>query len=375
MPPLGLWMRLPHNSRMNNFELTIRTIGATAAFVLAVAMFSARGAPWGGRICGALLCLGVVSYLPCSANWTMCWHPAVMPASSLASAIPFFFWGWTRSTTDDDFRFTWLPVTAGVILIVMPLCMMLWPEPAGRYVGWSVVVHSVIGIAFVVAALAGVIRTWRQDLIEARRRLRWIVFVAAGAYSIIVMSVEVYYRNEMASAGLQLLNAISLTILLLAVCGALLSVSDSARTAFGWSVEQAVLPRPVQPAPVITRDPDQELIGKLQALMTGKALYRDANLAVPMLASALGVQEKRLREVINGRLGHKNFPSYVNAYRLEEVRQRLADSRHDHLPVLTLALEAGFGSLVVFNRAFKERFAMTPTQYRAQRQEAIINSQ
>ena len=367
MPPLGLRVRLPHNSCMSNFELVIRTIGATAAFVLALAMLGARGAPWGGRICGALLCLGVVSYLPCSANWNMCWHPATMPASSLASAIPFFFWGWTRSITDDDFQFTWLPLTAGVVLICMPLCMMVWPEPAGRYVGWNVVAHSVIGIAFVVAALAGVFRTWRQDLIESRRRLRWIVVVAAGAYSIIVMSVEVYYRNELASAGLQLLNAMSLTILLLAVCGALLSVSDTARTAFGWSEEQTVLPQPVQSAAVVTRDPDQELIDKLQTLMTGKAMYRDANLAVSMLANALGVQEKRLREIINGRLGHKNLPSYVNAYRLEEVQLRLADPRNDHLPILTLALDAGFGSIVVFNRAFKERYSMTPTEYRSTR--------
>jgi AraC-like DNA-binding protein len=97
-------------------------------------------------------------------------------------------------------------------------------------------------------------------------------------------------------------------------------------------------------------------------------MYRDAELTVASLASALGVQEKRLRELINGRLGHKNFPSFVNAYRLEEVRQRLMDARHDHLPILTLALEAGFGSIVVFNRAFKERHAMTPTAYRSKRE-------
>jgi AraC-like DNA-binding protein len=173
----------------------------------------------------------------------------------------------------------------------------------------------------------------------------------------------------LASAELQLLNAASLTVLLLAICGALLSVSDSARAAFGWSIEQIPLPPTVQPASIAARNPDQETLDKLQSLMTGKALYRDANLAVSMLASELGVQEKRLRELINGRLGHKNFPSFVNAYRLEEVRQRLADARHDRLPILTLALEAGFGSIVVFNRAFKERFAMTPTQFRAQREE------
>jgi len=32
--------------------------------------------------------------------------------------------------------------------------------------------------------------------------------------------------------------------------------------------------------------------------------------------------------------------------------------------VLTIALEAGYGSIGPFNRAFRERFGMTPTEYR-----------
>jgi AraC-like DNA-binding protein len=194
--------------------------------------------------------------------------------------------------------------------------------------------------------------------------------VASCGYSIVVMCVEVYYHSQLAPAEVQLLNAVSLTILLLGICGALLSVSDATRVAFGWTTSHEQMASPVQPATVQTRDPDQELIDKLQSLMTGKAMYRDVTLSVSSLASALGVQEKRLRAIINGRLGHKNLPSFINAHRLEEVRQRLADARNDHLPILTLALEAGFGSIVVFNRVFKERYAMTPTEYRSARSNA-----
>ena len=140
------------------------------------------------------------------------------------------------------------------------------------------------------------------------------------------------------------------------------------RGAFGWLLVAA---QPdlsvVQPALVEVRDAEQELVDKLHSCMTGKAMYRDAALSVAQLATVLGVQEKRLRETISGHLGYKNFPSYVNAFRLEEVRLRLANYRNDHLPILTLALDAGFGSVVAFNRAFKDRFGMTPTEYRAQR--------
>jgi AraC-like DNA-binding protein len=34
--------------------------------------------------------------------------------------------------------------------------------------------------------------------------------------------------------------------------------------------------------------------------------------------------------------------------------------------VLTIALEVGYGSIGPFNRAFKERFGVTPTAYRRQ---------
>ena len=43
------------------------------------------------------------------------------------------------------------------------------------------------------------------------------------------------------------------------------------------------------------------------------------------------------------------------------------------LPVTTIAIEAGFTSFSVFNRAFKDAFGVTPSQYRreqaAQRRE------
>ena len=90
--------------------------------------------------------------------------------------------------------------------------------------------------------------------------------------------------------------------------------------------------------------------------MTHDAAYRDATIAIAPLAARLGVTEKKLRELINGRLGFRNFSSYVNAFRVEEVRRRLLDTRQDEVPILTMALEAGFGSIVAFNRAFKDSY-------------------
>ena len=37
----------------------------------------------------------------------------------------------------------------------------------------------------------------------------------------------------------------------------------------------------------------------------------------------------------------------------------------EDLPILTIALESGYGSIGPFNRAFRAHFGMTPTEYRA----------
>jgi AraC-like DNA-binding protein len=118
----------------------------------------------------------------------------------------------------------------------------------------------------------------------------------------------------------------------------------------------------------VARDRDQEIVARLQELMTRNAAYREPDLAVASVAARLGVSEKKLRELINRRLEFRNFSTYVNAFRVEEVRRRLLDSRHDEVPILTMALEAGFGSIVAFNRAFKDKYGMTPTVCRSQRQ-------
>ena len=46
---------------------------------------------------------------------------------------------------------------------------------------------------------------------------------------------------------------------------------------------------------------------------------------------------------------------------------RLADPAQREVPILTIALDAGFGSLGPFNRAFRDAEGMTPSAYRAGR--------
>jgi AraC-like DNA-binding protein len=93
-------------------------------------------------------------------------------------------------------------------------------------------------------------------------------------------------------------------------------------------------------------------------------VYRHEGLSVATLAARLSLPEYRLRRLINQRLGHRNFTSYVNGYRLAEVVAALSDPTQAQVPILTIALDAGFQSIGPFNRAFKAQTGMTPTDFR-----------
>jgi AraC-like DNA-binding protein len=72
-----------------------------------------------------------------------------------------------------------------------------------------------------------------------------------------------------------------------------------------------------------------------------------------LLAEKLSYPEHQLRRLINGYLGYRNFSAFLNSH---PDRART--------PVLTIALDLGYGSLGPFNRAFKMETGMTPTDYR-----------
>lgn len=62
---------------------------------------------------------------------------------------------------------------------------------------------------------------------------------------------------------------------------------------------------------------------------------------------------------------HCNFNRYVNDVRLNHVIA-LLESKKDS--IINIGLDAGFESQRTFNRVFKERFKMTPREYRNQKQ-------
>lgn len=89
--------------------------------------------------------------------------------------------------------------------------------------------------------------------------------------------------------------------------------------------------------------------------------WREPELSLPGLARLLGTNTGRVSRAINLGLG-MNFSAFVNGLRAEGVAAAIMERPDADL--LELAFDMGFASKASFNRAFRARFGMAPSQYR-----------
>jgi AraC-like DNA-binding protein len=91
--------------------------------------------------------------------------------------------------------------------------------------------------------------------------------------------------------------------------------------------------------------------------------YLDGSLTIHDLSEKLGIPRHYLTQVINETL-YKNFYTFINEYRVEEVKKLLTDSGYRKYTLTSIAYEAGFNSKSSFNSVFKELVGKTPTEFR-----------
>lgn len=108
---------------------------------------------------------------------------------------------------------------------------------------------------------------------------------------------------------------------------------------------------------------DRLELGRITNAMTG-GLYLEPGLTIGGLGDILRIPEHRLRRLVNRGLGYRNFAAFVNDYRIEEAKRRLADPTLAREQIIQHAFSLGYASLAPFNRAFRERVGVSPTEYR-----------
>jgi AraC-like DNA-binding protein len=219
--------------------------------------------------------------------------------------------------------------------------------------------HHLLEVAIAGHAMVVVVRSWRDDLVAARRRLRGPTMAAVTAFVLAWAGLELRRLSDHNSPDLGILVAAALALVAVASTAAFLEMRTILFGAAGRSRTPAVL------AAVAEADANADLGRRIQRLMEVDEIWRREGLTVAAMAEAAAVPEYRLRAHINDELGFRNFSAFVNQKRIEAAKLALSDPERARQTIAAIAFELGFGSLGPFNRAFREAMGMTPTEFRA----------
>jgi AraC-like DNA-binding protein len=283
-------------------------------------------------------------------------HPNA-PIWALSATAPGVFWLFTSVLFEDEPVIPpWRYAVPAVSLAFWIVGAALHPSPL-RMLVWQAFAIFSVGIVAHILVIAW--RGWRSDLIDQRRHLRAPLAAAAAGYMFIqtLCNFGFYGRPPLPP----LIQAIVLAVLALGGALALLRVEPLLVQAASVAGETA-LPAPITPLDLTPAD--RLILARLDKAMNESEVWRGEDLSIGALAALVGAPEHRLRKLINGTLGHRNFADYVNGRRIEAAKVALSDPEQALKSVSTIAYELGFASLGPFNRAFRAATGVTPTAWR-----------
>lgn len=388
--------------------LDVALRGALVALLMLLAILMCRGRPQSGAArVGVAMTLGLCAQAISSTPYIELTVPRLWQAPWVAVSVgnAVLFWVFVEAIFDDEFALRPVHVAAwlGAVALSGLNCAVL-ANSASMLAPVAMGLQRAITLIFSILAALAAARHWLTDLVEERRRLRVFVAVSGVAYTLVFLGVRLGSPRGQLLGWAATLDVAVLLLIVAVVALNMLRLRNSnlfpaARpnahphgpthtTPVGQSC-QVLLPAAVSagpgacdlpalvpilaatPAPLPALTPDtrsdpaeDRLALALQQLVEVEHAYRDEDMSLASLASRLSVPEYRLRRLINQRLGHRNFNAFINGYRLEAVCAALADPARQDVPVLTLALDAGFQSIGPFNRAFKAATGLTPTEFR-----------
>lgn len=285
--------------------------------------------------------------------------PWQAPIIALSTGNIVVFWLFTRALFDDAFALRWWHGGVWLAVVAFSFFNCAFLAPSG-HACFAVIAINLLVLGFIALAVVQTVTSWSVDLVEERRRVRVFIVVAAALYGGLNAILHLTISPGEAAGIASVANGVLLACVVTAICLAMLRVGGTELFVAAPVASEAAVQLDTSAA-------DQKLVDALMRLMADERIYRHDNVTIGTLATKLSIPEYRLRRLINQQLGYRNFNVFLNNHRIEEAKAALADPTQAEVPVITIAMDAGFASLGPFNRAFKATTGLTPTEYRRQR--------
>ena len=344
---------------LSTIDIALR--GATVALllVLAASLFRGFGTVLAGRLAAAFVLGSAAHAVSASMGTTSPVSVAHALVIALSTGNVVVFWLFTRALFDETFRLRWWHALIWAAVAAFSFVNCMWLAPASG-VRLPIIAVNLLALGFIVLAVAQTIASWPSDLVEGRRRVRIFIVSAAALYGGLNAVLQISLSGSGSAEIANTVNSAVLAAVVAAISIAMMRV-DGADL---FPAPPEVQAEASDAAIVESSAADQKLVDALMRLMGDERIYRHDNVTIGTLATKLGIPEYRLRRLINQRLGYRNFNVFLNEHRIAEAKAALADPSQAEVPVITIAMDAGFQSLGPFNRAFKAITGVTPTEYR-----------
>ncbi|QHO73237.1 AraC family transcriptional regulator [Bradyrhizobium sp. CCBAU 051011] len=343
---------------LSTIDIALR--GATVALllVLAVSLYRGFGTVLAGRLAAAFALGAAAHAVTSSIGATSPVSAAHAPVIALSTGNVVVFWLFTRALFEETFKLRWWHALVWAAVTAFSFVNCMWLAPASG-VRAAIIAINLLALGFIGLAVGQTIASWSSDLVESRRRVRVVIVSAAALYGGLNAMLQISLSGGGGVEIANTLNSAALAVVVAAISIAMMRVDGA--DLFPAAIE---IQADAGEAAVVGSGADQKLIDALMRLMSDERIYRHDNVTIGTLATKLGIPEYRLRRLINQRLGYRNFNVFLNEHRIAEAKAALADPNQVEVPVITIAMDAGFQSLGPFNRAFKAITGVTPTEYR-----------
>ena len=107
---------------------------------------------------------------------------------------------------------------------------------------------------------------------------------------------------------------------------------------------------------------DRELFDYIRKIVLDQNLHLDPQFGRDQLVERLQLSKERIGAAFAQGSDYGNISNFLNDARLLHSTKLLKE--HPEMTIAEVAAASGFTSRVVFSRNFKERFTMTPSEFR-----------
>lgn len=216
-----------------------------------------------------------------------------------------------------------------------------YSEIESRKLEWFHIINYSFALVFIIGGISALVKIAYLD--------PYVLYMAYHA----VIAISIFYITLMIYKYPKLFSAPEAIPEIYTVNTAIL---DNA-------VNLTSLPKVDHPLEKNGRVKDNDILTKIERLMSDQKPYKNPNFSLNDLVAAISESRNDVSYVLNNSL-NKSFYNYINELRIAESKNLLSDPTLHHYTIEGIAAESGFKSMSVFYRFFKDMEGVTPAVYR-----------